>query len=85
MEQEIKRKFECGKTSLSREDILMIGYRGDKVDDETMQSFADQLEEKMKDVFGDDWDWNDEYTESVWWNELDELCYVNCEFVGEYN
>lgn len=85
MEQEIKRKFECGKTSLSREDILMIGYRGDKVDDDTMQSFADQLEEKMKDVFGDDWDWNDEYTESVWWNELDELCYVNCEFVGEYN
>lgn len=85
MEQEIKRKFECGKTSLSREDILMIGYRGDKLNDDTMQSFADQLEEKMKDVFGDDWDWNDEYTESVWWNELDELCYVNCEFVGEYN
>lgn len=85
MEQEIKRKFVCGKTEVTREDILMIGYRGDKVDDETMQSLADQLDEKMKDVFGNDWDWNDEYAESVWWNELDELCYVNCEFVGEYN
>lgn len=82
---DMKKEFICGTTTLTRENLYDIGYCGDKVNDETMQSIADQLEEKMIDVFGKDWDWNDEYSESVWWNELDELCYVHCEFVGEYN
>ena len=82
---EMIKQFICGNTTLTREDLINIGYRGDKVDDTTMQILADQLELNMIEVYGKDWDWTDEYVESVWWNELDELCYIHCEFIGEYN
>lgn len=82
---EMIKQFICGNTTLTREDLINIGYRGDKVDDTTMQSIANELELKMIEVYGQDWDWTDEYVESVWWNELDELCYNQCEFIGEYN
>lgn len=85
MEQEMKKIFQSGNTELTRENIFDIGFRGDKVSDEMMQFIADELETKMIEEYGVDWEWTDEYVESVWWNELDELCYLHCEFVGEYN
>lgn len=82
--RDLEKMFVCGNTNLSREDILNIGYRGDKVNDETMQHFAECLEEEMKNVFGEKWQWSDEYSESVWWNKLSDLCYSECEYIGDY-
>ena len=43
----MKKVFVCGKTEVTREDIYMIGFRGDKVSDEMMQFIADELETKI--------------------------------------
>ena len=70
----LKKEFKCGNTVVSRDDLYIIGFITDNVDDYTMQTIACKVENSMVIHCGENWQFSEE-NESIWWTILLECAY----------